>query len=125
MLKCSQRSLNRIFAALADPTRRGILERLAQGERCVTELARGRRMTLPAVSQHLRALEQAGLISRRRLGRVHRLRLESEPMKQAEAWIEEHRRLWEDRLDRLGEYLKELQRTGGSDQPTAPQGAGK
>jgi DNA-binding transcriptional ArsR family regulator len=109
MLNYSSRTLDRVFGALADPTRRRILEHLAQGDQCVTDLARPYAMSLPAVSQHLRVLEDAGLIRRKRRGRVHRLRLEAARMKQAEAWIEEHRRAWEQRLDRLGEYLKQLQ----------------
>lgn len=101
--------LNRTFAALADPTRRRILEHLATGEHCVTDLARPYRISLPAVSRHLRVLESAGLIRRHRDGRVHRLKLEAAPMKQASQWIEEYRRFWEENLDRLGEYLKQLQ----------------
>jgi DNA-binding transcriptional ArsR family regulator len=109
MVKCSSRSLNRTFAALADPTRRRILARLAHGERCVTDLARPYSMSLPAVSKHLRVLENAGLIRRRRDGRVHSLKLEAAPMKQASRWIEEYRRFWEGSLDRLDKYLKKLQ----------------
>lgn len=109
MVKCSPRRLDRTFAALADPTRRRILEHLAQGERCVTELARPYAMSLPAVSKHLRILEHAGLVSRRRNGRVHSLKLEAKPMQQAEAWIGEYRRFWEASFDRLDEYLKQLQ----------------
>jgi DNA-binding transcriptional ArsR family regulator len=109
MVKCSPRLLNRTFAALADPTRRRLLERLAHGDRCVTDLARPCAMSLPAVSKHLRVLEAAGLIRRRRSGRVHRLKLEAAPMKQAQEWIEEYRRFWEGSLDRLDDYLKELQ----------------
>jgi DNA-binding transcriptional ArsR family regulator len=109
MLNYSPSVLNRVFGALADPTRRRILEHLAQGDQCVTDLARPYAMSLPAVSQHLRVLEDAGLIRRKRRGRVHRLRLEAKRMKEAEAWIEENRRAWEERLDRLGEYLKQLQ----------------
>jgi DNA-binding transcriptional ArsR family regulator len=101
--------LNRTFAALADPTRRRLLERLARGDQCVTDLARPYSMSLPAVSKHLRVLENAGLIRRRRDGRVHSLKLEAAPMKQASLWIEEYRRFWEGSLDRLDEYLKELQ----------------
>jgi DNA-binding transcriptional ArsR family regulator len=101
--------LDRTFAALADPTRRGILECLAKGDRCVTDLARPHRMSLPAVSKHLRVLERAGLIHRRRDGRVHQLKLEAEPMKNALRWIEEYRRFWEGNLDRLDEYLKQVQ----------------
>jgi DNA-binding transcriptional ArsR family regulator len=111
MVKCSPRRLNRTFAALADPTRRRILEHLAHGDRCVTDLARPHRMSLPAVSKHLRVLERAGLIRRQRSGRVHQLNLEAAPMKQASLWIEEYRRFWEKSLDRLDDYLKQLQTT--------------
>jgi len=109
MVKCSSRLLNRTFAALADPTRRRILEHLAHGDRCVTDLARPYSMSLPAVSKHLRILENAGLVSRRRRGRVHSLKLEAKPMKEAQAWIEEYRKFWEESFDRLDEYLKQLQ----------------
>ena len=109
MVKCSPRLLSRTFAALADPTRRRILEHLAHGDRCVTDLARPYSMSLPAVSKHLRVLENAGLIRRRRKGRVHSLKLEAKPMQQAQAWIEEYRKFWEESFDRLDEYLKQLQ----------------
>lgn len=109
MVKCSPRLLNRTFAALADPTRRRILEQLAQGDRCVTDLAKPYRMSLPAVSKHLGVLERAGLIRRQRRGRVHQLKLEAKPMKDAQQWIEEYRRFWERNLDRLDDYLKQLQ----------------
>ena len=109
MVKCLPRLLSRTFAALADPTRRRILEHLAHGDRCVTDLARPYSMSLPAVSKHLRILENAGLVSRRRRGRVHSLKLEAKPMQQAQAWIEEYRKFWEASLDRLDEYLKQLQ----------------
>jgi DNA-binding transcriptional ArsR family regulator len=109
MVKHSSRALDRTFAALGDPTRRRILEHLAGGERCVTELARPYRMSLPAVSKHLRVLESAGLVRRRREGRVHRLKLEARPMQEALEWIEEYRRFWEASFDRLDEYLKQLQ----------------
>lgn len=112
MVKCAAKVLDRTFAALADPTRRRILEHLADGDRCVTELARPHRMSLPAVSKHLRVLERAGLVRRARCGRVHRLKLEAEPMRQAQAWIEEYRKFWEASFDRLDEYLKQLQATG-------------
>ena len=108
MVKCSPRLLNRTFAALADPTRRRILEHLAHGDRCGTDLARPYSMSLPAVSKHLRILENAGLVSRRR-GRVHSLKLEVKPMKEAQQWIEEYRKFWEESFDRLDEYLKQLQ----------------
>lgn len=109
MVKYSTQVLDRTFGALADPTRRRILEQLAHGDRCVTDLARPYSMSLPAVSKHLRVLEKAGLIRRRRHGRVHRLKLEAKPMQQAQQWIEEYRRFWEESFDRLDEYLKELQ----------------
>jgi DNA-binding transcriptional ArsR family regulator len=109
MVKCCQGLLNRTFAALADPTRRRILEHLAHGDRCVTDLARPYSMSLPAVSKHLRVLEKAGLVSRRRRGRVHSLKLEARPMREAQAWIEDYRRFWEESFDRLDEYLKQLQ----------------
>jgi len=111
MVKCSPRLLDRTFGALADPTRRRILEHLAGGDRCVTDLARPYRMSLPAVSKHLRVLEKAGLVRRRRDGRVHRLKLEAKPMQQAQAWIEEYRKFWEASFDRLGEYLKQIHTT--------------
>jgi DNA-binding transcriptional ArsR family regulator len=109
MVKCSSRLLDRTFGALADPTRRRILEHLADGDRCVTDLARPHRMSLPAVSKHLRVLERAGLVRRKRDGRVHRLKLDAKPMQQAQAWIEEYRKFWEASFDRLDEYLKQLQ----------------
>jgi DNA-binding transcriptional ArsR family regulator len=109
MVKYPPRLLSRTFAALADPTRRRILEHLAHGDRCVTDLARPYSMSLPAVSKHLRVLESAGLIHRRRRGRVHSLKLQAAPMKQASQWIEEYRRFWEGSLDRLDKYLKDLQ----------------
>jgi len=109
MVKCSSRLLDRTFAALADPTRRRILEQLTRGDRCVTDLAKPYAISLPAVSKHLRVLENAQLVRRRRHGRVHQLQLEAAPMQQAQAWIEEYRKFWEAGFDRLDEYLKQLQ----------------
>jgi len=109
MVKCTSRLLDRTFAALADPTRRRILEHLAHGDHCVTDLARPYAMSLPAVSKHLRVLERAGLVRRRRRGRVHSLHLQAAPMQQASRWIAEYRRFWEASFDRLDAYLKELQ----------------
>jgi DNA-binding transcriptional ArsR family regulator len=106
MIKYSPKVLNRTFAALADPTRRRILEHLARGDKCVTHLAKPHSMSLPAVSKHLRVLEKAGLIRRQRHGRVHTMQLEAAPMKQAASWIEEYRKFWEGSLDRLAEYLE-------------------
>jgi len=106
MVKYSPTNLNRTFAALADPTRRRILAHLARGDRCVTDLARPHAMSLPAVSKHLRVLEKAGLLRRRRYGRVHQLKLEAKPMQQAAEWVEEYRKFWEGSLDRLAAYLE-------------------
>ena len=106
MVKYSPRLLNRTFAALADPTRRRVLEHLMAGDRCVTDLARPHRMSLPAVSKHLRILERAGLVSRRRSGRVHTLKLEAGRMQQAQAFFEPYRKMWEDRFNRLESVMK-------------------
>jgi DNA-binding transcriptional ArsR family regulator len=106
MVKHSSSSLDRTFAALADPTRRHILAHLAGGDKCVTHLARPHDMSLPAVSKHLRVLEKAGLLRRRRYGRVHEMQLEAKPLKQAAQWVEEYRKFWEGSLDRLAEYLE-------------------
>ena len=106
MVKYSPRTLNRTFAALADPTRRRILAHLAAGDRRVTDLARPHAMSLPAVSKHLRVLEKAGLLRRRRYGRVHEMRLDAKPLKQAAQWVEEYRKFWEGSLDRLAEYME-------------------
>jgi DNA-binding transcriptional ArsR family regulator len=97
--------LDSAFAALADGTRRAIVERLAAGEACVTDLAAPFRMSLPAVSKHLRVLENAGLIRRRREGRTHFLALAGEPMAAAAQWLDQHRRFWEGSFDRLAAML--------------------
>jgi DNA-binding transcriptional ArsR family regulator len=98
--------LDSTFAALADPTRRAILGRLRAGEATVLELAEPFDMSLPAVSKHLKVLERAGLISRGRDAQRRPCRLEPEPLEQAAAWMERYRRLWEQRLDRLDDYLQ-------------------
>ncbi|MBW4619007.1 MAG: metalloregulator ArsR/SmtB family transcription factor [Cyanosarcina radialis HA8281-LM2] len=97
------------FAALADPTRRAILARLCQGEASVTELAQPFEMSLPAISKHLKVLERAGLISRSREAQWRPCQLETEALKNAADWLEPYRQLWEDRLNRLDDYLQELQ----------------
>jgi DNA-binding transcriptional ArsR family regulator len=102
-------SLGATFAALADPTRRAILERLAHGEASVTELAEPFQVSLPAISKQLRVLEQAGLLIREKEGRVRRCRLDAEPMKEAAEWLARYRRYWERQLDSLADYLNELQ----------------
>lgn len=101
--------LSATFAALADPTRRAVLARLATGERSVKELARPFDMSLPAVSKHLKVLERARLITRGRNAQWRPCRLKAKPLKAAVDWLEHYRRHWEERLDRLDEYLKELQ----------------
>jgi DNA-binding transcriptional ArsR family regulator len=106
MVKYSSSTLDRTFAALADPTRRRILAHLARGDKRVTHLARPHAMSLPAVSKHLRVLEKAGLLRRRRYGRVHQIQLEAKPLKQAAQWVEEYRKFWEGSLDRLAAYLE-------------------
>ena len=101
--------LSTTFAALADPTRRAILARLALGETSVTELAKPFQMSLPAVSKHLKVLERAGLIVRGREAQWRPCRIEPAALKQVDDWLERYRRLWVERLDRLEEYLRELQ----------------
>jgi DNA-binding transcriptional ArsR family regulator len=101
--------LSTTFSALADPTRRAILARLALGESSVTELAAPFKITLPGISKHLKVLERAGLISRGRDAQWRPCQLQAAPLKDAAAWIETYRRFWDERLDRLGEYLDGLQ----------------
>ncbi len=108
----STNRLDRTFAALADPTRRAILARLAAGEASVTELAEPFEMTMPAVSKHLKVLERAGLIARGRERQWRPARLEAEPLKEVAEWTEGYRRFWEESYDRLAEYLDELQGRG-------------
>jgi DNA-binding transcriptional ArsR family regulator len=98
------------FAALADPTRRAILARLAEGEATVTELAKPFPMTLPAVSRHLKVLEQAGLIARDRSAQFRPSRLQTEPLAEATAWMDKYRAMWEGRAARLDEHLKTIQK---------------
>jgi DNA-binding transcriptional ArsR family regulator len=102
--------LSLTFAALADPTRRAILARLSSGEVSVTELAAPFRMSLPAVSKHLKVLARAGLITRSRHAQVRPCRLKASPMKEAVDWLEYYRRFWEESFDRLEDYLRELQK---------------
>jgi len=97
------------FAALADPTRRAILARLASGEASVTELAEPFDMSLPAVSKHLKVLERAGLIARGREAQWRPCRLEAEPLKNVADWVDHYRRFWEQSFDRLDEYLRTIQ----------------
>src|SRR5271163_3148460 len=100
--------LNTTFAALADPTRRAILARLASGEASVTELGEPFEMSLPAISKHLKVLERAGLIARGREAQWRPCRLAAGPLKDVADWLEHYRRFWEESFDRLEDYLREL-----------------
>lgn len=104
--------LSATFSALADPTRRAILARLALGETTVSELSKPFKMSAPAVSKHLKVLEYAGLIARGRKAQWRPCRLEPTALKSVDDWLESYRRLWEERLDRLDDYLKTLQGKG-------------
>lgn len=102
-------ALSTTLAALADPTRRAILARLAEGETSVTELAAPFAMSLPAVSKHLKVLERAGLIARGREAQWRPCRLEAGPLREVSDWLEHYRRFWEASFDRLDDYLREVQ----------------
>lgn len=109
MVEHRSKVLDRTFGALADPTRRRILAQLAEGDGTVTGLAGPHRMSLAAVSKHLIVLEKAGLVKRKRQGRVHSLKLETRPMQEARAWIDKYRKFWEGNLDQFEKYLEQLQ----------------
>jgi DNA-binding transcriptional ArsR family regulator len=113
--------LSQTFQALADPTRRAILARLALGESSVNELAEPFDMSLPAVSKHLKVLERAGLISRSRDAQYRPCRLEPDRLKAVDAWLEEYRRFWEARFDRLETYLQKLQAKPPKHRKTKPE----
>jgi DNA-binding transcriptional ArsR family regulator len=104
-------TLSRTFAALADPTRRAILDRLVDGEATVNEIAEPFDMSLQAVSKHLRVLEDAGLVSKSRDGQHRPCRADVTSLDPAIRWLDERREQWEDRLDRLGDHLRQIQRT--------------
>ncbi len=110
MVNKNSSELDGTFGMLADATRRGILERLAKGGARVTELAEPFKMSLPAISRHLRVLEEAGLVRRTRVGREHHLELEPAPIKAAVRWMEQYRKFWEGSLDRLADYLEDEQK---------------
>ena len=113
--------LSETFAALADPTRRAIVARLLGGERSVTELAEPFQMSMPAVSKHLRVLERAGLIARRREAQWRHCRLEPGRLKEVADWAERYRHLWEERFDRLDAYLQRQMQTGGKSHGRKPR----
>jgi DNA-binding transcriptional ArsR family regulator len=101
--------LTATFAALADPTRRAILTRLAHGEQSVNDLARPFDISLPGISKHLKVLERAGLIARGRRAQSRPCRLQAKPLKEAADWIDDYRKFWDESFDRLDAYLKEVQ----------------
>ncbi len=113
MVNYANRQLDPVFAALADPTRRAILARLTHGEATVTEVAEPFKTSLPAISKHIRVLEAAGLLARRKDGRTHHLRLVASPLKNAVHWLEQYHWFWESQFDSLEQFLKE----GGDEQP--------
>jgi DNA-binding transcriptional ArsR family regulator len=108
--------LDRVFHALADPSRRGMVERLSRGPASVSELAKPLAMSLPAVVQHLAVLEASGLVRSEKVGRVRTCRIEPAALRTAEQWIAERQSSWERRLDRLGEYLAGPPASAGSTQ---------
>ncbi|THG33421.1 ArsR/SmtB family transcription factor [Naasia lichenicola] len=114
--------LSEVFGALADPTRRAILQRLAQGEASVAELGAPFAMSQPAISKHLQVLERAGLISRSRSATMRMSRLEADRLREASEWVDRYRRFWTDRFDRLDEALRAFQTdASASVSPTAPE----
>ena len=102
--------LSETFGALADPTRRAILARLASGEASVTELSEPFAMSMPAISKHLKVLERAGLIARGREAQWRPCRLQAAPLEDVAGWVEHYRRFWEQSLERLDDYLRELKK---------------
>jgi DNA-binding transcriptional ArsR family regulator len=107
--------LDRLFRALADPARRAMIERLSRGPAAVSELARPLPMSLPATMQHLNVLEEAGLVRTEKVGRVRTCAIEPQALSQVEQWVNARRIEWEQRLDRLGDYLKTLDNEGYGD----------
>src|SRR5919206_3663546 len=105
--RSGNKSIDRVFHALADPSRRVIVERLSRGSASVTELARPLPMSLPAVVQHLQVLETSGLVRSEKIGRVRTCQIEPAALRPVEQWISERRSTWEQRLDRLGDYLEQ------------------
>ena len=114
----NEQRLTATFSALADPTRRAILARLAEGEASVNELAAPFQMSLPAVSKHLKVLERAGLISRGREAQWRPCRLEPGPLKDLQGWLDTYRQFWDQSLDRLDLYLRKLQEGDGNGRPS-------
>jgi DNA-binding transcriptional ArsR family regulator len=121
MLETQTDQLSNTFAALADPTRRAILARLATGEASVTELAKPFNMSMPAVSKHLKVLERAGLVAHVREAQWRPRRLEPNALKEVADWVEHYRQFWEQRLDRLDDYLHELKVKSEKEKNNAPK----
>lgn len=116
--------LDATFAALADPTRRAILTRLSAGEASVTELAALQpRLSLPAISKHLKVLQQAGLVTQGRQAQWRPCRLETAPLKEVSDWVEQYRHIWEARFDRLSAYLREVQQPAADPPPAGAEPA--
>lgn len=114
------RQLDETFFALSDPTRRAMLARLAQGESTVADLSEPFDVSPPAISKQLRVLERAGLLRQDRRGRTRICRIVAQPLKEAAAWVEQYRRFWEARLDRLEDYLSEIQASPAQTNATQP-----
>ena len=123
MVKYQAETLDFTFAALADPTRRAILERLSSGDSSVTALAEPFDVSLPAISKQLRVLERAGLLVQEKDGRVRRCKLEAQPMKEAVDWIAQYQRFWEDKLESLATYLEDI--TPGEDDQESEDSEGE
>jgi DNA-binding transcriptional ArsR family regulator len=111
MVKCAEPELDRVFGALADPTRRDLIASLSRGERSVTELAEPLDMSMPAVMKHLTVLERAGLMEGRKTGRVRICSFRSEPLREADAWLAQYERFWSSTLDSLSGYLEKREQT--------------
>lgn len=112
MVNYSTVVLDKTFGALADPTRRAMIQRLARGEYSVTELAQPFDMSLPAISKHVRILEEAGILVRRKTGRTYHCRLQPQPLEEATQWVEQHRMFWEKQLGSLAAFLAETKHKG-------------
>jgi DNA-binding transcriptional ArsR family regulator len=119
MVKYEEAVLDRVFSALADPTRRGVLDSLAGGSLAVSELAAPHGMSLPGFMKHLRVLEEAGLIAREKEGRVVSCELSAQPMKAASAWMARYEKFWSDRLDSLARYLYQQEELQTWNKPTS------
>lgn len=125
MVKYQTEPLDHVFSALADPTRRAILARLASGHSSVGELAAPFDISLPAISRHLRVLHNAGLITRHKDGRVRRCTLEATPLRAASDWIESYRQFWESQFDSLADYLQRAQEKADENPDDQTQGTSK